>query len=232
MSVFVSAKSHVLRAFVIVLIFALLCCDELLWRDKSVLAKADHVHRKMSTYAGLVLALCSANERWCYFVMTSLIGWAQTYNQSWYVIPVFSVAQVCGHCYIVLTEQCVCLVKTSLIYWGWGKMAAVSQATFSNGQATSHYLNQWWWVYWRIYASLGLSELTHHCYIVIHITDAGSSYTISRWYLPYVKDAFRKSYVKFCVIITIELHNIFQVCYMYSKQKCAHFCSEWGILGY
>ena len=28
-------------------------------------------------------------------------------------------------------------------------------------QATSHYLNQWWLVYWRIYASLGLNELTH-----------------------------------------------------------------------
>ena len=26
-------------------------------------------------------------------------------------------------------------------------------------QATSHYLNQWWSVYWRIYASLGLNEL-------------------------------------------------------------------------
>ena len=26
-------------------------------------------------------------------------------------------------------------------------------------QTTSHYLNQWWLVYWRIYASLGLSEL-------------------------------------------------------------------------
>ena len=26
------------------------------------------------------------------------------------------------------------------------------------GQATSHYLNQWWLVYWRIYASLGLNE--------------------------------------------------------------------------
>ena len=28
-------------------------------------------------------------------------------------------------------------------------------------QATSHYLNQWRSVYWRIYASLGLNELTH-----------------------------------------------------------------------
>ena len=27
-------------------------------------------------------------------------------------------------------------------------------------QATSHYLNQWWLVYWHIYASLGLNELT------------------------------------------------------------------------
>ena len=29
-------------------------------------------------------------------------------------------------------------------------------------QATSHYLNQWWLVYRRIYASLGLNELTRH----------------------------------------------------------------------
>ena len=61
----------------------------------------------------------------------------------------------------------------------WGQMDAISQTTFSNefswmkihefrlrfhwsllaGQATSHYLNQWWLVYWRIYASLGLNEL-------------------------------------------------------------------------
>ena len=27
------------------------------------------------------------------------------------------------------------------------------------GQATSHYLNQWWLVYWRIYPSLRLNEL-------------------------------------------------------------------------
>ena len=34
-------------------------------------------------------------------------------------------------------------------------------------QATSHYLNQWWLFYWRIYASLGLNELMqshHHVY--------------------------------------------------------------------
>ena len=27
-------------------------------------------------------------------------------------------------------------------------------------QATSHYLNQWWLIYWCIYVSLGLNELT------------------------------------------------------------------------
>ena len=27
-------------------------------------------------------------------------------------------------------------------------------------QATSHYLNQWWFLYWRIFASRGLNELT------------------------------------------------------------------------
>ena len=26
------------------------------------------------------------------------------------------------------------------------------------GQAASHYLNQWWLIYWRIYASIGLNE--------------------------------------------------------------------------
>ena len=29
-------------------------------------------------------------------------------------------------------------------------------------QATSHYLNQWWLVYRRIYASFGLNEKSHH----------------------------------------------------------------------
>ena len=47
-------------------------------------------------------------------------------------------------------------------------------------QATSHYLNQWWLVYWRIYASLGLNELmfnskeleTHGCVLSTVATDA------------------------------------------------------------
>ena len=39
-------------------------------------------------------------------------------------------------------------------------------------QATSHYLNQWWLVYWRIWASLGLNDLNTSCrffsYLIIH----------------------------------------------------------------
>ena len=35
-------------------------------------------------HAGLILGLHPANERWRYFVMTSLIGWAQTWNQPWH----------------------------------------------------------------------------------------------------------------------------------------------------
>ena len=37
-------------------------------------------------------------------------------------------------------------------------------------QATSHYLNQWWLVYRRIYASLGLNELIHVMEIKCHRT--------------------------------------------------------------
>ena len=71
-----------------------------------------------------------------------------------------------------------------LTHWGRDKMAAIFQTTFSNAfsrmkmnkfrlgfhwslflgfelisLATSHYLNQWWLVYWCIYVSLGLNEL-------------------------------------------------------------------------
>ena len=76
-----------------------------------------------------------------------------------------------------------------LPHWGRDKMAANFLTTFSNAfssmkiykfqlrfhwslfsrvwlnnfpalvQVTSHYLNQWWLVYWRIHASLGLNNL-------------------------------------------------------------------------
>ena len=49
----------------------------------------------------------------------------------------------------------------------WRLFLGVQSTTFQHWfrswlgavQATSHYLNQWWLVYWHIYASLGLNEL-------------------------------------------------------------------------
>ena len=77
-----------------------------------------------------------------------------------------------------------CIRKMLLLtHWGRDKMDAISQTTLSIAfswmkmlefwlnfhwslflrvqltMATSHYLNQWWLVYWCIYASLGLNEL-------------------------------------------------------------------------
>ena len=37
----------------------------------------------------------------------------------------------------------------------------ISQHCLDNGSAPSHYLNQWWLVFWRVYASPGLNELTY-----------------------------------------------------------------------
>ena len=37
--------------------------------------------QRLEMYARLILGLHQANERWCYFVTTSLIGWAQVWNQ-------------------------------------------------------------------------------------------------------------------------------------------------------
>ena len=34
-------------------------------------------------------------------------------------------------------------------------------------QSTSHYLNQWWSVYWCIYASLGLNELINYLQVIL-----------------------------------------------------------------
>ena len=61
---------------------------------------------------------------------------------------------------------------TILLHWFRWWLGAV--------QATSHYLNQWWLVYWRIYASLGLSELSCPLYgpgvVRLHWNVAQSTY--------------------------------------------------------
>ena len=46
---------------------------------------------------------------------------------------------------------------------------------------TSHYLNQWWLVYWRIYTSLGLNELIKQYQIILEtiIGPVGRAYRAS-----------------------------------------------------
>ena len=47
-------------------------------------------------------------------------------------------------------------------------------------QATGHYLNQWWLVYRRIYASLGLNELTRRNYCSLELSQFWSE-SIQKW---------------------------------------------------
>ena len=50
-------------------------------------------------------------------------------------------------------------------------------------QGTSHYLNQWWLVYWRIYASLGLNELMQFQVVLVM---AAQAWTVSGWIMYHV----------------------------------------------
>ena len=69
---------------------------------------------------------------------------------------------------------------TFLLRFHWSLFPRVQLTIFKHwfrwwlgaGQATSHFLNQWWLVYWRMYASLGLNELTH----VLHPHDWAIQY--------------------------------------------------------
>ena len=40
---------------------------------------------------GIILGMGSANERWRYIVMSSLIGWAHTQNDPWVTLDIFIV---------------------------------------------------------------------------------------------------------------------------------------------
>ena len=52
------------------------------------------------------------------------------------------------------------------------------------GQATSHYLNQWWLFYWLIYASLDLIELAKTC-----------SHTLCNWLHEYKTHEYNHSFM-------------------------------------
>ena len=56
-------------------------------------------------------------------------------------------------------------------------------------QATSHYLSQWWFVYWRIYASLGLNELKHQA-VPTHIEAEAKWPPFCRWHCRFFEFIF------------------------------------------
>ena len=66
-----------------------------------------------------------------------------------------------------------------LLRFHWSSFLRVQLTIFQDwfrqwldaGQATSHSLNQWWLIYWRIYASLGFSELNDLKAIGVEIHD-------------------------------------------------------------
>ena len=70
------------------------------------------------------------------------------------------------------------------------------------GQATNHYLNQWWLVYWRIYASFGLNELNrvlsllNNCALFIH----GRS--------PQPQTSWEKSVAKYKTVLLIIRYSL------------------------
>ena len=73
---------------------------------------------------------------------------------------------------IFLNENVWTLLKNSLIVpkvWINNIPAFVQIKWLGANQATSHYLNQWWLVYWHIYASLGLNELKVYPLIMVII---------------------------------------------------------------
>ena len=74
---------------------------------------------------------------------------------------------------IFLNENVWIPIKISLKFVPKGQINNIPtlvQEWLGADQATSHYLNQWWFIYWRIYASLGLNELRKETKIPIGIT--------------------------------------------------------------
>ena len=57
-----------------------------------------------------------------------------------------------------LYENARILIKISLKFVPYGPINNIPALVQIAGQATSHYLNQWWLDYWRIYVSLGRNE--------------------------------------------------------------------------
>ena len=65
----------------------------------------------------------------------------------------FSWMKICGFC--LAFHWRLFLMFELIIFQHWLRLWPGAD------QASSHHLNQWWLIYCRIYASLGLNELTH-----------------------------------------------------------------------
>ena len=92
---------------------------------------------------------------------------------------------------IFFNENCCNLIKFSLKYVRKGPID--NYPALVQIMAWRHYLNQWWLVYWRIYASLVLNELMQYLYWL------NSKLTLCS---HYYSDAFRQKSLTLWGLVT------------------------------
>ena len=92
-------------------------------------------------------------------------------------------------------------------------------------QATSHYLNQWWLVYWRIRASLGLNvlryptnKIQHVCYRMPNIFIFASLKTGALEFWSWVGKKFAKDKIFFPIMSSIYTGNTWRFSALSYKQ--------------
>ena len=107
-------------------------------------------------------------------------------------------------------------------------------------QATSHYLNQWWLYYWRIYASLGLNELKQLQLWSRYPMHKTSDYVTMLKYLwvPFTSMVLLRSegciynhthcFMWDVIAITVpgSRFNIKMTSYQYRKSHCGNICDH------
>ena len=89
-------------------------------------------------------------------------------------------------------------------------------------QATSHYLNQWWLDYWRIYASLGLNELKMLSGFVVNcgvsLLRTSSDYEVGR-IMKTTLEGFRLA--GFFIFLQVVKYTCLSVKYTLLHAKCS-----------
>ena len=96
-------------------------------------------------------------------------------------------------------------------------------------QATSHYLNQWWSVYWRIYASLGLAQLFQwrpNCQLMPSNCIGKSTQFVDGVVLIYMQMAMTNLYLFLLHILTAHINHSISgtICSLLhmNRSKCNH----------